>query len=42
LEGLVDRLSAELDLLDEAFMAYPDDLTELLYAYVHAHSEEFA
>lgn len=32
---------AQLDALDADFYAYPHDLTELLYAYVSFHSEEF-
>ena len=30
-----------LDELDQEFFAYPHDLTELLYAYVSQHPEEF-
>jgi uncharacterized protein DUF4375 len=32
---------AQLDTLDTEFFAYPHDLTELLYAYVSFHPEEF-
>ena len=32
---------ATLDALDGEFFAYPHDLTELLYAYVSRHPEEF-
>jgi Domain of unknown function (DUF4375) len=32
---------AQLDTLDTEFFAYPHDLTELLYAYVSRHPEEF-
>jgi hypothetical protein len=31
----------QLDALDAEFLGYPHDLTELLYAYVSAHPEEF-
>ena len=33
--------SGDTSKLDEAFMAYPDNLTELLFAYVAAHPEAF-
>ena len=36
-----EELSAKLDALDTEFFAYPNDLTELLYAYVSSHPEEF-
>jgi hypothetical protein len=42
LESLLDSRSAELEALDAEFMAYPDDLTELLYAFVEKNSEHFA
>jgi hypothetical protein len=32
---------AQLDALDADFFTYPHDLTELLYAYVCLHPEEF-
>ena len=32
---------AQLEALDTEFLAYPHDLTELLYAYVSRHPEEF-
>ena len=32
---------AQLDAVDAEFFAYPHDLTELLYAYVARHPEEF-
>lgn len=42
---LVASLSVDarksFDALDSEFMAYPDNLTELLYAYVAAHPESF-
>jgi hypothetical protein len=31
----------ELETLDQEFMAYPHNLTDLLFAYVSAHPEEF-
>jgi len=36
-----EDILAELDALDTEFLAYPHDLTELLYAYVSRHPEEF-
>jgi hypothetical protein len=36
-----DETLEELSALDAEFFAYPHDLTELLFAYVSAHSEEF-
>jgi hypothetical protein len=36
-DGALDKLGA----LDTEFCAYPHDLTELLFAYVYAHPEEF-
>jgi hypothetical protein len=36
-----DELLAELDAIDSEFLAYPHDLTELLYGYVVNHPEEF-
>lgn len=40
-ESLSDELASQLDLLDAEFYAYPDNLTELLYAYVSAHPATF-
>jgi len=36
-----DETLDELASLDDEFTAYPHDLTELLFAYVSAHPEEF-
>jgi len=36
-----DDTLAQLDALDTEFFAYPHDLTELLYAHVSRHHEEF-
>ena len=36
-----DETLGELEALDAEFYAYPHDLTDLLFAYVHAHPEEF-
>jgi hypothetical protein len=37
----LDATLEELDALDQEFFAYPNDLTELLFAYVRKHPEEF-
>jgi hypothetical protein len=36
-----EDILAQLDALDTEFFGYPHDLTELLYAYVSRHPEEF-
>ena len=36
-----DEILEKLELLDQEFLAYPHDLTELLFAYVSKHPEEF-
>lgn len=36
-----DEILAELESLDSEFFAYPHNLTDLLFAYVSAHPEEF-
>jgi hypothetical protein len=36
-----DKTLDRLDALDSEFLAYPHDLTALLYAYVSRHPEEF-
>jgi hypothetical protein len=36
-----DDILDELDALDSEFLAYPHDLTELLFGYVSRHPEEF-
>jgi hypothetical protein len=36
-----DELLAELDAIDTEFLAYPHDLTDLLFGYVGRHPEEF-
>ncbi len=36
-----DALSLELDPFDREFFNYPDNLTELLFAFVEKHPEEF-
>ncbi len=40
-EALQIGASSDTSSLDDAFMAYPDNLTELLFAYVAAHPEAF-
>jgi len=44
-QAQIELLTAEarstLERLDSAFMAYPDNLTDLLFAYVCAHPEAF-
>lgn len=41
IDSLSSSASSQLETLDEEFLAYPDDLTELLYAYVASHPEVF-
>jgi Domain of unknown function (DUF4375) len=36
-----EKTLAELEPLDQEFMSYPHNLTDLLFAYVNAHPEEF-
>jgi len=36
-----DEILERLELLDQEFFAYPHNLTELLFAYVSEHPEEF-
>jgi hypothetical protein len=36
-----DEILEELELLDQEFFAYPHNLTDLLFAYVSSHPEEF-
>jgi Domain of unknown function (DUF4375) len=36
-----DEVLEQLEALDSEFFAYPHDLTDLLFAYVSAHPEEF-
>ncbi len=36
-----DEVLEKLEALDQEFFSYPHDLTELLFAYVSAHPEEF-
>ena len=36
-----DEILEELEPLDQEFFAYPHNLTDLLFAYVSAHTEEF-
>lgn len=36
-----DEILKQLDILDEGFFAYPHNLTDLLFAYVSRHPEEF-
>jgi hypothetical protein len=36
-----EEILAELEPLDQEFLAYPHNLTDLLFAYVSAHPEEF-
>jgi hypothetical protein len=39
-DALMSETVAALSRLDDAFLAYPDDLTELLYIYVCRHRDE--
>lgn len=41
-DGLDDEAEEQLNLLDEEFFAYPDDLTSLLFAFVQSHPHAFA
>ena len=41
LGGLPETAREELDALDQEFFAYPDNLTELLFAYVAARRDTF-
>jgi uncharacterized protein DUF4375 len=36
-----DEVIGKLEFLDQEFFSYPHDLTNLLFAYVSQHSEEF-
>jgi len=44
-EDLIDQLGTDaqdaLEMLDQEFFAYPDNLTDLLFAYVQAHTQVF-
>jgi hypothetical protein len=40
-DELTDEQLEELEVLDQAFMEYPDDLTALLYDFVAARPESF-
>ena len=40
-ESFSEEILAELEALDQEFLSYPHDLTELLFAYVAEHPEEF-
>lgn len=44
-EDLVDQLGQDerdaLEVLDQEFLAYPDNLTDLLFAFVRAHAHVF-
>lgn len=42
LEELSENSAGELESLDQQFFAYPDSLTDLLYAYVRANREQIA
>jgi hypothetical protein len=42
LEGISASAASRLEALDQEFFAYPDDLTDLLYAYVVANREQIA
>lgn len=41
IDGLPDDTLENLGSLDEEFFSYPDNLTDLLFAYVSKHPEEF-
>ncbi len=41
IESLSDAAREQLEALDSDFMAYPDDLTELLFGFVSSHPESF-
>jgi len=36
-----DRVLSQLEVFDSEFLEYPHDLTDLLFAYVRKHPEEF-
>jgi hypothetical protein len=40
-ESLSRETRARLELLDRGFLAYPDDLTDLLFRFVRQHPREF-
>lgn len=40
-EDFSDEIVDNLEILDDEFFKYPDNLTELLFAYVSKHPEEF-
>ncbi len=40
-DGLGDEALQQLAALDQQFLAYPDNLTELLFDHVNRHPEEF-
>lgn len=40
-EDFPEEILSELEPLDEEFLAYPHNLTDLLFAYVSKHPEEF-
>ena len=41
LAALPEKAKRRLEELDKQFLAYPDDLTELLYDFVKRHPQEF-
>lgn len=41
LDDLAEEAEDMLNALDDEFYAYPDDLTELLFAHVASHPEDF-
>jgi hypothetical protein len=41
IDGLGEEALGELSSLDADFLAKPDDLTELLFAFVAGHPQEF-
>jgi len=41
IESLSDAAREQLEALNSDFMAYPDDLTELLFGFVSSHPESF-
>jgi hypothetical protein len=41
MHSLPPSVAAQFKSLDDRFFAYPDDLTELLFAFVAAHPDVF-
>ena len=41
IDGLDEKVQETLESLDQEFFAYPDNLTELLFEYVHSNPQVF-